>query len=166
MKAWEDVWVKRLTSLWADSSVSKAAIADILTKEFGVTFTRNAISGKANMLKLARRDGILRTEEAGEKERAGRRKEAKASGSLSIMLDRAQAIEGGEFKGAGIDLEVPDAQFVCKALDLENESCRYPIGSRGAYAHCGFPEANMIRNMPYCAFHAQRCGTMYSSRAR
>jgi hypothetical protein len=149
MAEWSEAAVGRLRELWADAAVSKGAIAATLNKEFGGGFNRNSVAGKVNKLKLPRRDGKLRPGEvdrAAEAHRLGAAVTARAIGSIAIMNERDGAPDA-----------IPDEQFVCTTDELTDISCRYPIGDRGNYKHCGFPEANMTLKKPYCEFHAQVC---------
>lgn len=45
-----------------------------------------------------------------------------------------------------------------RLLKLTNQSCRWPIGRRGARGilFCGAPEADLAGGMPYCPYHARR----------
>jgi hypothetical protein len=152
---WSEKTVERLKEYWPHLAMSKTKIAAELSREFGRQFTKNAVSGKAHKLKLLRRDGELQEAQ----QAAAREAAAKEKGSIAIMVERFA--EGTKKRPSGLDLEVPDQAFLCTTVALTNESCRYPVGIRGAYKHCGFPEANETRNIPYCAYHARLCGTFY-----
>ena len=44
-------------------------------------------------------------------------------------------------------------------FDLNNESCRWPMGRRGKYLFCGVAEADVLCGIPYCARHMRRAYT-------
>ena len=38
---------------------------------------------------------------------------------------------------------------------LENNTCRYPYGDYAPYMFCGYPEADLLDNRPYCKYHTR-----------
>lgn len=130
-RTWTSPLVARLIELWPTRSA--ADIAEIITKELGVTVSRNAVIGKANSLKLQKDP----TAPAKQRER---------------MAKLAPVISALPFVPRIVDT----APRLLTLLELTDDTCKYECTdseSPADYRFCGNP----IHKGSYCRAHYRLC---------
>jgi GcrA cell cycle regulator len=134
-------------------------IAETLNAEFGTTFTRSAMSGRVNRLKLANRkcsDGkraaAPRAPRAKKPPRISQPRQRYDSGSRRILTIFA-AVDAPELRLFPLEPRAPSLSII----DLDKNDCRYPRGGTDdapAITFCGHPQQE---GSSYCAHHADLC---------
>lgn len=161
--SWTDERVEKLKTLWAEG-LSASQIAGVLGE-----VTRNAVIGKVHRLGLAGRAKSSST--AGSrtpKPAATTRRSAKiakpaatpaaAAGYSSVgaaVLQSCPADQQAPLKAVALNPEAHCDQEKTGILDLNDGTCRWPIGDPGqeGFHFCGQnPRAS---GGPYCDFHAR-----------
>ena len=135
----EDVWtedgISLLRKMWAEG----ATAATIGARLGG--FSRSAVLGKVFRLRLnGEADTADRIERAASEPDSPRRRRGPQPRKTAAVPPA---------KGPGR----------CTLFDLNNESCRWPMGRRGKYLFCGVAEADVLCGIPYCARHMRRAYT-------
>lgn len=135
--SWPDEHIERLKALHADG-LTGSEIAVELNKEFGTTYSRNAIIGKCHRI------GDRMASTAPRPGRARRRNKIFDVAGPSTC---AQEV-------APTALPKARPKRACSLMDLTNDACRWPVGEPGAedFYFCGGPA---VGPLPYCAFHAR-----------
>jgi GcrA cell cycle regulator len=143
LSPWTDEATAMLRELWADDNMSAANIANILSKQFGGTFGRNAVLGKVHRLGLPNRNKVVpakprRVPTLRRPPRASKRAVV-ASAPVPDILDAA---------------DIPFEQRR-SLLELTSKTCKWPVGnpSMPGFFFCG---AEPVEGKPYCACHAAR----------
>lgn len=110
-------------------------------------FSRNAILGKIDRLKLTRDRGVVRKPR---KPRAVGRQPGAVRNTTRI-----QAKVNGHDPGLSARFEAPSDGAGIQLFDLTNETCRWPKGTPGHadFCFCGRLGADLIAARPYCAEH-------------
>lgn len=145
---WSAACTDRMVELYQRrDQPSYQVIAEALNKEFGTTFTRCAVTGRVNRLKLANRcfTGEKRTVKPSSRVHtsAPRQRYRKAP-------DRA-AVKPAEIYIVPLEPARPDIRIV----DLEKGECRFPTVSDGdQHFFCGHPQTE---GSSYCRAHKLRC---------
>lgn len=86
----------------------------------------------------------------------------KAKRRMNEGPDRAPILP--QFVNASLDefnLAIPVEQRK-PIVELENNSCRWPINDGPDYLFCGSPDADMSRKVPYCGYHSRIAGAGYT----
>lgn len=163
--SWTDERVEKLTTLWAEG-LSASQIAAVLGD-----VTRNAVIGKVHRLGLAGRaksssSGAGRTQKPAATTRRST-KMAKpnqpntSSPAVSFPTSGAAALqsrpaaEKAPLSAVAVHPQVDPDQAKTTILDLNEGTCRWPIGDPGqeGFHYCGQnPRAS---GGPYCDFHAR-----------
>jgi GcrA cell cycle regulator len=148
MTVWDRAGIlERLKTLCAEA-LSNAEVARILSEEFKVSLTRNAIIGKRLRIGLVSRKGKA-VRVAGVVTVGGRGPRAR-----NVFLFTKQP------KRPSVNatvLALPTSfPHACDLLSLNNTSCRFPIGDVGSpgFFFCGVPQADLSCNRPYCYAHS------------
>ncbi len=142
---WTAPIVERLRQL-VPLGLSQRELAITINGEFGTFFTRNAIAGQVDRLKL--RGGEFRTLRGAP--RAPRVQKRRPNN----FRRSNKGIE--PFVVSGIH-EMSPAEYNCSLLELTNITCRWPIGDphKSDFAFCGAPMANLEEERPYCPYHSR-----------
>jgi GcrA cell cycle regulator len=134
---WTDESLEGLKGLWSGDTPA-SVIARILNDEFGTSFTRNAIIGKA------RREGLpakvvrcYSINDRIERRRLSRRKYAAQVAARPVVIP---------FPEQPAEPVVPLGK---KLMQLKADDCRYPYGD-GPFTFCGHRK---LSTGPYCAAH-------------
>lgn len=158
---WNDEHVATLRRLW-DAGLSATEIA----RELRV-YSRSAILGKVNRLKLAPRriDNARHPVGAPKPAPAAVRhastvftktapSEQKPRRNPSSNIVEAVKIAASE-PGLSAKLEEPSDGRGVKFIDLENHHCRWPKGDprNEDFMFCGETTADLKEDRPYCPFH-------------
>lgn len=142
---WTDTVYDRLKEL-CELPISNAIIAQKLTDEFHVYFTRNSIIGKRLRCGL---NGPPREKKAAQQRLRSATRHARPR--LRAAPRPSPLVVNGFHPE--MPTVFPDA---CDLLSLTNTSCRYPCGEVGkpGFFFCGTPEADFIGGHPYCIAHS------------
>ena len=149
---WNSERVELLKSCF-DAGLSCSQIA----RKIGVT--RNAVIGKVSRLGLSRpNDTIIRQL----RDRRARRSErSKALRTWRPRVPRADAVAQHERPEAALGEPMQCAEVIpihngrgCTLLELNQESCRWPINNPGAADFCFCGNAP-VKGLPYCPGHAR-----------
>ena len=116
-------------------NLSFNTIAELMTKQFGVTFTRNSTVGKAHRMKIPPRP--LREKRTRENTRPRDLK-------MITLQSRPFIASADRSKVNGHD---------CDLVDLEHGACKWPDGASIPYSFCGRPIWE--DGASYCAAHAE-----------
>lgn len=137
----------RLRQLNGQRELSNLTIAATINAEFGTNFTRNAVIGKRKRMGLSNPDRSNRPIRNVPKVR-------KQSSQIRRWMPK---IEPPTMPEEDIREAIVIDQFQCSIMELENVSCRYPIGEVGdlSFRYCGCPQADMSSRRPYCDAHAR-----------
>jgi GcrA cell cycle regulator len=132
---WTDDGIMLLRKLWAEGATAAA-----IGRRLG-GFSRSAVLGKVYRLRLNGAADTAGWIERTRSERDGpdrrRRRQPR-----KLTMARPPKVPG---------------RFTL--FDLNNESCRWPMGRRGKYLFCGVAEADVLCGIPYCARHMRRAYT-------
>ena len=142
---WTDTVYDRLKAL-CQLPLSNALIAQKLTGEFGIIFTRNSVIGKRLRCGLS---PPPRDKKASPPRRASTPRQPR----IRFRAPRRETpTANGYHQEQILPTEFPHA---CGLLALKNNSCRYPCGEVGkpGFFFCGTPEANVIERRSYCIAH-------------
>jgi GcrA cell cycle regulator len=152
---WTDAVIARLKELYlGDAQPPYQAIAETLNAEFGTAFTRNAMTGRVNRLKLANRkcsDGELavvpRMPRAKKSPRVSQPRQRYDSGSRRILTIFA-AVDAPELRLLPLEPRAPGLSII----DLEKNDCRWPVSSEEEqHFFCGHPQH---AGSSYCFSHS------------
>ena len=151
LSIWDDARLARLTALWSDYTGKQ--IAEKMTAEYGVTFTRNSIIAMVQRLKLPSEG----------KSRGGRPRETDPA-KLAARHLRNAAVSRAYYERQKLrqvapqieDYSIPTPQRKT-IFELGPHSCRWPVGDpkSNLFFFCG---AIAEENRPYCSSH---CGRAY-----
>jgi hypothetical protein len=161
-KLWPLDRIERLTSLYESTDApSYQVIANLINLEFGTSFSRNAICGKVNRLKLSGRnlpanretiDKGPRPPRAPRRSRARQRYDAGSKRLLTIF----DAVDMPELRVVHMEPRAPGLTVT----DLERNDCRWPVSSDDAlHFFCGHPQHvrigadGMAKTASYCRHH-------------
>lgn len=176
---WTDEAVARLSALNA-KGITTREIANAISAEFGMTFTRNAVIGKIHRLGIANERASAREDDP----RVQMIRELDAQGVsrreiiatvrcrfelVTAVLGRLPKKEAIARRNSGrrtaqswsapairAETGFTDASLRLRFEDLKATSCRWPVGHPGKdLLFCG---AEKIEGKPYCACH---CKTAY-----
>jgi GcrA cell cycle regulator len=144
---WSDATIARLRELHDCKTLTARGIAQKLVAEFNQPFTRGAVLAKRWRL------GLL-TPKSHKKLTVRVPRVRKPSSQARRWLPKIQPPTMPEEE---IREAVVTDQFQCSIMELENVSCRYPIGEVGdlSFRYCGCPQADMSSKRPYCDAHAR-----------
>ena len=145
MSAWQEhpELIGKLTKLW-DEGLSSSEIAATL----GYELTKNSVIGKANRLNLTKR---ARSTQLGSTKRRKRRPKPKAPGMPKVS--RGKLCNPKEkIPKVLLEPEIPKPSGKIKLVDLDQNTCRWPIGDPGDedFHFCG---ARCPIDKPYCEHH-------------
>ena len=132
---WTDDGITLLRKLWAEGATAAA-----IGRRLG-GFSRSAVLGKVFRLRLNGETGTVGRIERVPSERDG-------PGRRRRRQPRKPAVA-----------PPPKVPGRFTLFDLNNESCRWPMGRRGKYLFCGVAEADVLCGIPYCARHMRRAYT-------
>jgi GcrA cell cycle regulator len=137
----------RLRELNGQRELSNLTIAATLNAEFGTKFTRNAVIGKRKRMGLSNPDRSNRPIRNAPKVR-------KQSSQSRRWIPK---IEPPTMPEEVVSPNVVTTEFNCSVLELENESCRWPVGMPNDldFRFCGHPSADLTERRPYCKVHAR-----------
>ena len=140
-KFWTD---ERVTELRHLTEVEKFTAKQCATK-FGVT--RSAVIGAWSRNGIKSKNGMLDTHPRPIGERPKRAKRAKKQRQGPRILPKLLP--------ASAPREIPIRADVkpISILELNNATCRWPIGERYPYLFCGALEADLEAGVPYCPYH-------------
>jgi GcrA cell cycle regulator len=145
---WTDEQVERLRSLCGSPQCGTSAwIARQMNDEFGTTYTRNAIIGKMGRCEISAPRPLSATKE--KKIKKARKPKFNFAKPAQVVIEDSPAIMPTEFPNK------------CSLLELTNESCRFPVGDplTPDFFFCGQPEADLLKQMPYCKAHSRAAVT-------
>jgi len=111
-----------------DASLAFSDIANRLSAEFGVPFTRNAVIGRAERNNMVRPKLRLRPQ---------RRKKT------AVQIARTKPPRN-------VREALPSGAYLLE--ELGPGDCRWPTGDRSPFTFCG---AGTVEDKPYCAAHCQ-----------
>lgn len=145
--------IDRLRQLIEVDKVSFADATETINAEFGTSFTRMALIGQA------RRKGVKVPPERVNSPKGTRkpRKRGDAGGSFIQFLGTRRARP--EPFPVIVDSDIPLEQRKT-ILELNDETCRWPIGEGASMFFCG---AEPLDGKPYCGAH---CARAYTNHAR
>jgi GcrA cell cycle regulator len=174
---WSEEHSARMEVLWRQG-LSASQTATALSKQFGLTYSRNAVIGRANRMGLSGRDKPAkpktvarapvvrppakpRTVEAGRPSRAKIR-QPMALGSFiptptyggnGLALATANAVLNAAAKATRLD--EPDKPTGIKLEHLTGRMCKWPIGDvqDDDFSFCGCARED---HRPYCEAHNER----------
>src|SRR4029453_58250 len=149
---WNSERVELLKSCF-DAGLSCSQIA----RKIGVT--RNAVIGKVSRLGLSRpKDTIIRQLRD---RRAQRSERSKALRLWYPRVPRGDCAVQQEMPGGALGETRPWVEVIpipngrgCTLLELDEESCRWPINTPGAADFC-FCGNEPVKGLPYCPGHAR-----------
>lgn len=148
---WNEEHVATLRRLW-DAGLSATEIA----RELRV-YSRSAILGKVNRLKLApRRIDNARMPVGAPKPLPVQRKGIQRPERRNQSNDIVEKLKiAATEPGLSAKLEEPSDGKGVKLVDLENHHCRWPKGDprNEDFMFCGEATANFKEKVPYCPFH-------------
>jgi len=174
---WADYHSDRLEVLWCQGH-SASEIARSLSKEYAITYSRNAVIGRANRMGLSGRDKpakpktvarapVVRPPAKPRKVEAGRPSRAKIRqptglgafilpptyGGNGFALATANAVLNAAAKATRID--EPDKPTGIKLEALTGRMCKWPIGDvqDDDFSFCGCARED---HRPYCEDHNAR----------
>jgi GcrA cell cycle regulator len=111
----------------------------LIAAEIGVS--RNAAIGKAHRMKLP----------------IGRKPTECLARPRSIVRQKRQRAAANAMKKAKPEI-VPDHDYRCSILELNNRTCRYPLWDistpHSERFYCGTPGADVAAGLPYCERHS------------
>jgi GcrA cell cycle regulator len=155
---WCDEHVTTLRRLW-DAGLSASEIAG----EFKGAYSRSAILGKVNRLKLAPRRIDNARHPAGApkpppipRKRISAGPPAPAPARTNRTNETVERLRVAAEEAAQMArLEEPSDGKGVKLVDLGNHHCRWPKGDprNDDFMFCGETTANFSENRPYCPFH-------------
>jgi len=148
LTTWTDESIARLREHHANRALSNLDISIKLNREFGTVFTRNAVIGKRKRL------GLINPNRPHKPLYVKAPRVRKAASPPRRWLPK---VEPPTMPEEEIREAVVTDQFQCSIMELENVSCRYPIGEVGdlSFRYCGCPQADMSSRRPYCDAHAR-----------
>lgn len=155
---WNEHKIERLKQLWAEGVTASAIAADL----GGIT--KNAVIGKAGRLGLEARRLAPVKRSADEKRQFDRERHEKWRRSKGILplgfTQRKPRQSAPPLAPVIVSLEdekIPAEQRL-QLFDLENHTCRWPVGEPGqpGFFFCGAPEADHLRGRSYCKAHTLR----------
>jgi len=138
---WPGVMINRLTRLHADPQRSFKAIAEQLSREFGVMITKNACIGKARRLGLEQRA-------KGTPAPKPRKKRPLTTPHLVPSPEVVPPVLPGWTVEPPV---LPAASGRIAIYQLRRGVCHFPFGNRPPYAYCGGTTAT--RTSPWCPHH-------------
>ena len=160
--SWTPERIERLKTMWA-SGMSASLIAD----ELGGGISRNAVIGKIHRLGCAARGKTLRAENgavltpkqialADRRYAAGKAKKPKMQRFAPIMPGEVVSFESLPPAPIVDEIMIAESRRI-SIVDLDNRTCRWPIGTPGAddFGFCGIEAADLENKRPYCAYHAK-----------
>jgi GcrA cell cycle regulator len=129
--AWTDERLTMLREMAATQEFSSTQIAAAL----GAGLTRCAVIGKARRLGIAMRPP---------KTAAAERKPRKPRTTMRLMPASFQGFklkEAQPVQPEAVELPPDESPFACTILDLQHDSCRYPLGDPQSpdFRYCGCP---------------------------
>jgi GcrA cell cycle regulator len=128
MSNWTPPVINRFSKLMQDASLAFSDIANRLSAEFGVPFTRNAVIGRAERNNMVRPKLRLRPQ---------RRKKT------AVQIARTKPPRN-------VREALPSGAYLLE--ELGPGDCRWPTGDRSPFTFCG---AAVVEDKPYCLHHAQ-----------
>jgi len=143
---WTDEQVERLRDLCGSPECGTSAwIARQINGEFGTTYTRNAIIGKMGRCEIVPPRLVSATKEKKIRTKRSTRSVFNFAKPDAPVVDDSPAIMPTEFP------------HKCSLLELTNESCRFPVGDplTSDFFFCGQPEADLLKQVPYCRAHSR-----------
>ena len=132
---WPEEHVAALQEYIAAGSFQE--IATMINVRFGTNYSRNAVLGKANRLKLKSSHA---REKSGKRPKQEKRRD---------IRPRAAPPPSDQLNSRAI--AAPLVPLGIGLLDLNDCDCRYPLGDR-PYTYCGHPK---VWGKSYCAEHLQ-----------
>lgn len=136
---WTEKRMARLRKLCARKDLSFGDIANILSREWGITVPRNGCIGKAHRMGISRRPGPGGS---------GRRPRRPSEPATQAPVENVLRI----WPRWRVDVPV-DSPGLGKGkytlTQLDGNMCHWPFGDRAPYLFCGAPTAGRS----YCAFH-------------
>ena len=153
---WDKDSEARLEVLWKDLAFPMKHMHLTINAEFGTTFTRSSMIGKAHRMKLPNRR-LAVTEEV-LRARIQKRIDQKRGKSA----ERTQRLPKPVKALPVNDLDIPVAQRKT-ILEITDYNCKYVVGdpTMGAahYFYCGadLPHDRDLNTPPYCPGHAKVC---------
>ena len=141
-------------NLWSDERKGRLETLFKLGKSFSliaadIGVTRNAAIGMAHRMKLS----------------SGRKPiECLPRPRSANPRKRRHAVRAAVMGKAKAKPEiVPDRDYSCTIIELNDSSCRYPLWHTSAThaerRYCGIPGAKLSKRIPYCRRHSKLCGT-------
>jgi len=136
---WPDVMINRLTRLHADPQRSFKAIAEQLSREFGVRITKNSCIGKARRLGLKQR--AKGTPKPKQKPRSRSPRAIEPPVETIVPVRPAWTVEPPV---------LPASSGRITIYQLQRGVCHFPFGNQPPYAYCG---NTTTRSSPWCPHH-------------
>jgi GcrA cell cycle regulator len=145
MFVWNEATTARLRQLGSEEGLSNADIAFKMQHEFGGTVSRNAIIGKRLRLGMT-----MPKRKAPLKVKPAPKPKAPRVNFKHLPGDQPKPV----YNPRNIDVST---EFNCRLIDLENCSCRFPLGDplSTEFRFCGQPTANLYECRSYCPDHMQ-----------
>jgi hypothetical protein len=168
---WPSEWVEALRALWAGNR-SMGQCADALNKQFGTSFTREAISGKLHRLGLmgklpaaekSRRASIAKGGNGTPLSKAekARRHRARHNG-FSFASGQARPRTSTMTAHRKIEAEDPGERFAVPFIERKQWQCAWPLWADATTPIserkcCGAERENPFDSFnSYCLFHARK----------
>jgi len=134
---WTDHLIARFTKLHASDKYSFRAMAEMLSREFGVKLTKNALIGKGRRLDLKPRPRVLPPR--------AQRAQQRAKAAPPIAPEAVPVMR------LAWRVALPSAPYGRITIQqLSRHTCHFPFGDRPPYFYCGDPTA---KGSPYCPMH-------------
>ena len=149
---WPLAQTQRLIELYESANApSYQIMAETINREFGTKFSRNAICGRVNRLKLNKRGlPVLRDTvdrpKTPPKPRKNRERQRYDAGSKRMRII-VEAVDAPELRVAQMEPRAPRLLIT----NLEKPDCRWPVASEGdTHFFCGRPQT---AGSSYCRHH-------------
>lgn len=140
---WTPDLADKIQRLWTVSKLSATEIADVLSREDRVSFSRNSVIGKLHRLGLTRPKTERSPRDPSHRPRMK---------SASVMLKRIESRRTNR-KTLTVAPACEEAFLDITLIELTRETCRWPRGGERNALETTFCGQKPLGDHPYCPYH-------------